>query len=88
VAVAVLSPSIGDAMQGSEPIEAKYANYFQVGQNAMEFIIELGQLYSDETIPFLHTRIITTPTYAKKLVKLLEESLAHHEEQFGIIRDV
>lgn len=75
-------------MQGSEPIEAKYANYFQAGQNAMEFIIEFGQLYSDEAIPFLHTRIITSPTYAKKLVKLLEESLAQHEVQFGNIRDV
>lgn len=73
-------------MQSPETIEARYANYFQAGQNAMEFIIEFGQLYSDETIPFLHTRIITSPTYAKKLVKLLEESLAHHEAQFGTIR--
>ena len=73
-------------MQGPEIIEARYANYFQAGQNAMEFIIEFGQLYSDETIPFLHTRIITSPTYAKKLAKLLEESLARHEAQFGTIR--
>jgi hypothetical protein len=73
-------------MQGPEAIEARYANYFQAGQNATEFIIEFGQLYSDETIPFLHTRIVTNPTYARKLVKLLEESLAQHEVQFGTIR--
>jgi Protein of unknown function (DUF3467) len=74
-------------MQSSESIEARYANYFQAGQNAMEFIIDFGQLYSDEAIPFLHTRIITSPMYARKLVDLLEESLAQHEAQFGKIRD-
>ena len=73
-------------MQSGKSIEARYANYFQVGQNAMEFVIDFGQLYSDETIPFLHTRIITSPTYARKLVDLLEESLAQHETQFGKIR--
>ena len=73
-------------MQSSETIEARYANYFQAGQNAMEFIIDFGQLYSDESVPSLHTRIITSPTYAKKLVDLLEESLAQHEAQFGKIR--
>lgn len=73
-------------MEAPETVEARYANYFQAGQNAMEFIIEFGQFYSDETIPFLHTRIVTSPMYAKKLVKLLEESLAQHEAQFGTIR--
>ena len=75
-------------MQGSDTIEAKYANYFQAGQNAMEFIIDFGQVYSVETVPFLHTRIVTSPAYAKELLILLQQSLAQHEAEFGPIRDV
>lgn len=74
-------------MSSCEPIEARYANYFQAGQNAMEFILDFGQLYGDETIPFLHTRIVTSPVYAKKLIELLQESLAQHEAEFGPVRE-
>jgi hypothetical protein len=70
-------------MLNSESIEAKYANYFQIGQNAIEFIVEFGQLYSDETVPLLHTRIITTPAYAKTLFELLNEALTEHEARYG-----
>jgi hypothetical protein len=75
-------------MQDSENIEAKYANYFQAGQNGTEFIIEFGQFYSTETLPFLHTRIIMSPVYARKLFVLLQRSLAQHEAEFGSIREV
>jgi len=74
-------------MLNSESIEGKYANYFQIGHNAVEFIIEFGQLYSDESVPLLHTRIITTPSYGKTLLRLLQEALAEHEAQFGPARD-
>lgn len=73
----------------TENIEGKYANYFQIGHNAIEVLIEFGQLYSDETAPpLLHTRIITSPSYAKTLLKLLYEALAEHEKQYGPIPDV
>jgi hypothetical protein len=87
MAVAVLS-STATVMQNSESIEAKYANYFQIGQNAIEFVVEFGQLYSDETLPLLHTRIVTNPSYAKTLLTLLQEALAEHEAQFGPVRDM
>ena len=70
-----------------DKLEAKYANYFQIGQNAIEFIIEFGQLYSDEAAPLLHTRVITNPAYAKNLLILLQEALEKHEYQFGPVRD-
>jgi hypothetical protein len=75
-------------MQSSENLEGKYANYFQIGQNAIELVIEFGQLYADETVPLLHTRIVTSPSYAKKLLKLLTEALAEHEIQYGPTREV
>jgi hypothetical protein len=70
-------------MQDSESIEGKYANYFQIGHNAIEFIVDFGQLYSDDTDPLLHTRIITSPSYAINLLKLLTEALAEHEVHYG-----
>jgi Protein of unknown function (DUF3467) len=74
-------------MLNSESHEGKYANYFQIGQNAVEFVIEFGQLYADETVPLLHTRIVTNPSYAKTLLTLLQDALAEHEAQFGPARD-
>jgi hypothetical protein len=74
-------------MQNPPNTEARYANYFQTGQNAIELVIEFGQLYADDTEPLLHTRIITTPAYAKNLLKLLQEAVALHEQQFGPVRE-
>jgi hypothetical protein len=70
-----------------EKLEAKYANYFQIGENAVEFILEFGQLYGNEGAPLLHTRIITSPVYAKHLLTVLEEALEKHERQFGAISE-
>jgi len=75
-------------MQNFDSIEGKYANYFQIGHNAVEFIVEFGQLYSDAAVPLLHTRIITSPPYAKTLLTLLQEALVEHEKQFGRAREV
>ncbi|HEY1758755.1 MAG TPA: DUF3467 domain-containing protein [Bryobacteraceae bacterium] len=75
-------------MQQSDKLEAKYANYFQIGQNAAEFVIQFGQFYSDEAEPLLHTRIITSPAYAKTLISLLQEAMEKHEAQFGPVREM
>jgi hypothetical protein len=75
-------------MQESDKPEAKYANYFQIGQNAVEFVVQFGQFYTDETVPILHSRIITSPVYAKTLIGLLQEAIDQHESQFGPIREI
>lgn len=74
-------------MRDGESIEARYANYFQIGQNAVEFVLEFGQQYGDETVPLLHTRIITSPSYVNNLLKVLQQALAEHEAYFGPVRD-
>ena len=59
-----------------------YANYFQIGFNACEFICDFGQFYPEtETIRF-HTRIITTPTYMKNLIEVLQESFREYQRQY------
>ena len=61
-----------------ESPEGKYANFFQVGHNAYEFIIEFGQLYQAEETPRVHTRIITSPAYARELLQTLQDALSEY----------
>ncbi len=64
----------------------QYANYFEVGHNAFEFIIDFGQVYAGESKEGqLHTRIVTAPVYANTLLKILQGSIDRYEETFGVI---
>ncbi len=66
-------------------VEGRYANYFKVGQNAFEFLLDFGQFYCESETPRIHTRIITSPTYAKALLEILRESMGQHEQIYGAI---
>lgn len=68
-------------------LEGRYANYFKVGHNAFEFVLDFGQLFPESTGSQLHTRIITSPIYAKTLLETLRESIEQYEETFGSIRE-
>lgn len=67
-------------------IEGRYANYFKVGYNAFEFLLDFGQFYSESKEAQLHTRIVTSPTYVKTLLELLRESVDRYERSFGAIQ--
>ncbi len=69
------------------PVVARYANYFQVGHNAAEFILDCGQVYSEAEESQVHTRIATSPSYAKALLRLLQESVDRHEQMYGEIQE-
>lgn len=69
------------------PPEARYANYFSVGQAACEIVLEFGQCYENEEEPLAHTRIITTPLNANRLLELLSQSLRQYEAQHGPIQE-
>lgn len=66
-------------------LEGRYANYFKVGYNALEFLIDFGQFYSGTRTPTLHTRVMTNPSYAKLLLETLQKSIAEYEARFGQI---
>jgi hypothetical protein len=70
----------------SSNIEGKYANYFKVGHNAFEFIVDFGQLFAEASQEKVHTRIITSPTYARELLEVLRDSVQKYERTFGEIR--
>jgi hypothetical protein len=58
--------------------EGRYANYFQIGHNAFEFLVEFGQQEGK-----IHTRIYLSPPHARILSDLLANTLAEHERIFG-----
>jgi Protein of unknown function (DUF3467) len=64
---------------------ARYANYVKVGHNAVEFLIDFGQFYSDSVGAAVHTRIVTNPIYAKAFLVTLTESVEAYERQYGEI---
>jgi hypothetical protein len=62
--------------KGVSAKEGRYANFFQIGHNAFEFLLEFGQ--QDRGI---HTRIYLSPQYARVLSELLIDTLRQHEDQ-------
>lgn len=70
--------------QGGE-LEGRYANSFQVGQNAFEFVIDFGQSYVEGKREIFHTRIVSSPYYANVLLKILQDSIKRYENAFGTI---
>lgn len=71
------------AQKPDQKIEGRYANYFKVGHNAYEFIIDFGQYDAENEEAELYTRIIANPTYTKELLSLLSDSMNRYEEAYG-----
>jgi len=60
---------------------AKYANFFQVGFNDVEFILEFGQEL--EAGPIIHTRVVLSPANVTSFLRLASESWMSFEERYG-----
>jgi len=71
----------------NEP-EGRYSNYFKVGFNSFEFILDFGQAYEGVAAELHHTRLITGPAYAKALARLLLDSLEGYEQTYGTIPEI
>jgi hypothetical protein len=67
--------------------EGRYANYFNVGHNAFEVILQFGQYYQGNAQPQLHTTIVTAPAYAKTLLEILKCCFEEYEAEFGPVPD-
>ena len=72
-------PKHRPSTKGASTKEGRYANFFQIGHNPFEFLLEFGQ--QDRGI---HTRIYVSPQYARVLSDLLIETLRQHEREFGL----
>jgi hypothetical protein len=62
---------------------ARYVNYFEVGHNAYEFLVDFGQYQPDTEGVVFHTRIALGPTHAKLLAEMLSQALNRHETEHG-----
>jgi uncharacterized protein DUF3467 len=69
--------------QETNRLTGQYANYYKVGHNVFEFVLDFGQYYPENGEAQFHTRIISNPVYTKALVQLLEKSIEQYEQMFG-----
>ena len=75
-----------DVARSPEKLQATYANYFEVGYNAFEFVLGFGQCYEGNEGAELYTKIVTTPVYAKVLLSTLQESIKQYEQNMDKIK--
>jgi hypothetical protein len=67
---------------------ASYTNYFEVGHNAYEFLIDFGQYRPEVKDVALHTRIALGPSHAKLLARTLVMAVDGHEAEHGVIPEI
>jgi hypothetical protein len=68
----------------SVAIEGRYANYLEVGSNAVEFMLDFGQYVESgpaETI----VRIFTSPAYAREFLAVLRQAVENYEARYGSV---
>jgi hypothetical protein len=70
------------ATKPPSPSKGVYANYFEVGHTAFEFVLDFGQSYSGKS-PACHTRIVTSPIYARALLATLGQAVEEYSARFG-----
>ena len=64
---------------------ARYSNYFEVGYNAFEFLIDFGQYQPEVSEVVLHTRIVAGPALTKVLLEMVRDAIVKYEEENGPI---
>ena len=67
---------------------AIYANYFEVGHNAFEFLFEFGQFRPDSGNIHVHSRIVAGPVQAKLFARMFAQAVDRFEATHGVIADV
>lgn len=70
-----------------QKLEARYANAFRVGQNDSEFLFEFGQYDDAYDTERFHTRLVTSPRYAKAILMTLQSAIDEHEAVHGSLSD-
>lgn len=81
-----------DRPAADEVVAALYVNYFEMGHNPFEFLVDLGQFYpggdGEDGQTAIHSRIALAPPYAKMMSDLLARMVREHEAEFGPIAEI
>jgi hypothetical protein len=80
--------SFASPKEPRRPPLAGYANYFEVGHNAFEFLLDAGQIEPQSGTIRFTDRIAITPVNAKLLSELLARSITQFESAHGPIPDL
>jgi len=83
-----MTDSIGAGRRQEKGPEGRFANFFNIGHNAFEVVLEFGQWYEGDAEAQVHTRIVTGPAYAKTLLEVLGSCLQQIESDFGPVAPV
>ena len=75
--------SFASPKEPRRPPLAGYANYFEVGHNAFEFLLDAGQIEPQSGTIRFTDRIAITPVNAKLLSELLARSITQLESAHG-----
>jgi hypothetical protein len=67
-------------------LDARYANYFEVGHNAYEFFVDFGQYRPNTENVQIQLRVVTGPVFAKLLSNMLSKAVAQFEQEYGAIQ--
>ena len=76
---------MADVCEDTRRLEARYANYFVIGHNAFEFLLDFGQFAEGNEEPQINVRIVTYPVYVKQLLVTLADAVNAYEQAFGPI---
>ena len=79
--------SAGSNRTNGGQLESRYVNYFEIGHNAFEFLLDFGQLYPEDREADIHTRIVVSPAYAKDLATVLHDAISQYEQSYGKLPD-
>lgn len=63
-------------MNDPEEPDAEYANYFEIGHNPLEVLLNFGRRFDGESRERFHTRIVMNPSDARAFFELLREVIA------------
>jgi hypothetical protein len=64
-------------------IEVRYTNHMQVAYTEDEFVLEFGQVFQEAGDARIHTRIVTSPAYARVILDTLAQFVGEYERVTG-----
>ncbi len=74
-----------DMVSKALPPIGTYTNFMRASNTRDEFVIEFGTIIHGTQLVALHTKLISSPTHTKRLVRALQENIRKYETAFGPI---
>ena len=62
-----------EAFWNDTKVEGRYPNYFKVGHNNFEFVLNIYQFYPENEHAQLYTRIVASPIHANALLETIQK---------------